>query len=154
MAWIPNVNANLNDEGRISDYNSASYKMFRLHELFKEINSINNDLSAFNLEFNIFNYELKFRLLESLYQEVESKLRSEEKYEGEGLRVCIQELLKKYPVHTEIRNNIYPYKTIKKVNHVNLNIIRNWLFKFESLVRQLIDSHGMDTRYDDESSLF
>ena len=44
------------------------------------------------------------------------------------------------------KRNVREDKNVKK-------ILKKWLDKYETLVREYIDNHGMDTRYEDESGL-
>ena len=52
------------------------------------------------------------------------------------------------------KDRVYPYRKTMKFNNNIWLIIKKWLFLYESKVRHLIDEHGMDTKYEDESALF
>ena len=135
------------EEGKISQYNAADLKMRRLDKELSDVNNLNGNLFAWNYENGVWNFELKFARCNSLYQEVESKLKKEERNDGEKMKEAIELALKKWPVFKKTHGK----KIIadKKMQE----LIRKWLFKYETLIRKFIDDHGMDTRYDDLEGL-
>lgn len=118
------------------------------------LNDINSNLSAFNHEANVYNFELKLSLLECLYQEVESKLTDEERLDSEAIRIVIHDYINKYPIYNTRKSNIYHSKPKSTLNLGVFLILKKWLYEYEKIVRKLIDVHGMDTLYNDESSMF
>lgn len=151
MAWYPDDRS---DDGKMSEYNSAALKMRRLDELLSILNSININLLAFNDEVKCYNYQYKFNLCDGLFQEVESKLNKEERSDAERLRSAIQIFMDCNPVVIKKRVSLNPPRTIKIPDERVWKILKEWLFKYETLVRKLMDAHGMDTAYDDDSALF
>lgn len=150
MAW---KNNNDSDEGKISDWNAAALKMKRLDNTLTTLNNINSNLRAFNMENGVYNYQLKFNQCDSLYLEVDSKLSTEEKELGKELRMKIKTMIEIFPVHKNVSNQFYN-SSKQKINMITFRVLERLLFEYEILVRKFIDSHGMDTSYDDESSLF
>jgi len=150
MVW----NNNQQGDGKFSEYNTAGLKMIRLDKIQTLINQINGNLLAFNEEFGVYNFELKFSQCNILYLEVESKLAPDEKKKAVKLKEAIEKALEEYNIFEIKTNNIYPYQKVKTVNGGVWKVIRKWLFKYEVLVRSLLDEHGMDTKYEDESALF
>ena len=148
MAWDDEA-----EDEKISEFNPAALKMRRIDKAETLLNEINGNLLAFNPEYGVYNFELKFSTCDSLYLEVESKLNEDEKKEGESLRVALKQLMKKYKVYEERRDKVYPYKKIIKLNESHWKVIEKWLFRYEKLVRALLDKHGMDTKYIDDSGL-
>lgn len=140
-------------DGKISDWNAAALKMKRLDKEFIGINEVNGNLLAFNQEYGVYNYELKFRKCDNQFLEVDSKLKNEERQRGEELRNKILILLDRYPVHKTLVNK-YTGKRAIKVNRQIANLLLHLLFEYERMVRKFIDDHGMDTSYDNESALF
>ncbi len=136
------------EDGKMSGFNAAALKMKRLDRILDSLNQINTNLFAWHEEVGTFNYEYKFRLCNQLYQEVESKLKKKEREEGENMRNAIEKFLEEHQVYKKLRGK----KNQVLIEHT-ARIIRKWLDKFESLVRQYIDEHGMDTRYEDEDGL-
>lgn len=137
------------DDGKKSDWNAASYKMKRLHDILSEINIIDDNLEAWNPLRQTYNYKVKFHRCENLYQEVESKLTKDERKDVEKLRKTIENFMYTNPVHTNVRQKIYPYGMETKTNKDNLRVLTNWLSKYETSCRKLVDTHGMDTSYKD-----
>ena len=135
------------DEGKMSDFNAAALKMKRLDKILDNLNEINGNLFAWNEEYGVVNYELKFSRCKQLYQEVESKLTEKERLKGVALQEHLQKFIDDHPVYTKPKKrNVREDKSVKK-------ILKKWLDKYETLVREYIDNHGMDTRYEDESGL-
>ena len=149
MAWN-----NYQDEGKQSEYNTAALKMMRLDKIHTTINQINGNLLSWNEEFGVYNYQLKFSSCDALYQEVESKLSKEEREDAEKLRDAIQNLIENEDVYEIKKSKIYPYKKGAEINKSVWKVIKRWLFLYETRVRRLLDEHGMDTKYSDESDLF
>ena len=137
------------DEGRVSEFNAAGLKMKRLDKIEDSMNEIHANLFAWNEDFGVFNFELKFARCDSLYQEVESKLSPDERKKGIAMRNAIKSILKKHPVIKKIKNSRKKYK----IDEVMKEIVADWLFKYETLVRKFKDVHGMDTSYSDREGL-
>lgn len=136
------------DEGKVSDYNAASYKMRRLDMLFTLLNEINNNLLVFNMDYNVFNYELKFSVCQQLYQEVESKCTDDERKEAEELMHAIEMFLQKRKI--VIKSTKLNKESKLKVDSTAFTIVKKSLYNYEKKIRHLIDDHGMDTKYYDE----
>jgi len=149
MAFYPNQQ----DEGRVSEFNAAALKMRRLDKIQDILNDINSNLLAYNEEYGVYNFQLKFDICNSLYQEVDSKLTDVEKTDTKMLREAIATALEKYPIY-ETRINKIDNKTKIKFNKGVWNVMKNWLFEYESKIRKLIDDHGMDTMYNEDEGLF
>jgi len=148
MAWKQWTDPEM-DEGKISEFNAAAFKMRRLDKNLDSLNEISTNLFAWNEEFGVFNFELKLARCNQLYQEVESKLNPNDRKDGLKLKQAIEKILQKYPIFIKPRGN----KQKMKINKDMQIIMANWLIKYETLVRKFIDEHGMDTRYDDEEGL-
>lgn len=149
MAWNNNP-----DDIKISEFNSAGFKMRRLDKIMDALNELDNNLKAFNPLYQEYNYILKFHRCENLFQEVESKLTEEERRQANVLRNALQYFIDNNPVWKTVREKIYPYKSKKVIDEIAFRIIRDFLSKYESLCRKLIDVHGMDTAYGEEEGLF
>ena len=137
------------DDGKTSSFNSAMFKMRRLDKQQSLLNEINVNLLSFNDLYGVYNYELKFRFCEQLHQEVESKLAEEERTNAEKLRVAIKKFMEKNNVFKSIRNEVNRSASKLKINHAVWNILQEWLYKYETLMRSLMDEHGMDTKYEE-----
>ena len=141
-------------DSKISAFNSAGFKMQRLHKILDLLNDLDANLTAYNEEFQEYNYKIKFHKCENLYQEVESKLTSGEKVDIEILREYIKEFMDKYDVFRTIKIKVYPFSSKRVINTSILRILRDLLSKYESECRRLVDAHGMDTSYNEEEGLF
>ena len=149
MAWNKQE-----EDVKISEFNSAAFKMRRLDKIMDSLNELDNNLLAWNEVYHDWNYKIKFAKCENLYQEVESKLTDTEKTKIEGLRNALQYFIDNNPVWKTIYSKVYPYKEKKKLDEMAFKIIRDFLTKYESVCRQLIDDHGMDTNYGEDEGLF
>lgn len=143
-----------NDDGKMSEFNSAALKMKRLDKIQELLNQINGNLLALNDQYGVYNYELKLSLCDSLYQEVESKLTEEEREDGERLREFVEKMISENPVYKNKKEKIYPYREKQTMDKENWKIIKKALFFYEKVARKYMDAHGMDTAYADESDLF
>lgn len=141
------------NEGKVSEFNSAALKMRRLDKILTTLNEVNGNLLAFNDEVGVYNYQLKFNLVDALYQEIESKLSEEERENAERLRIAIEFAMDQFQVYEKVRTSMYPKKSNIKLNAKVWAVFKRWLFKYETYVRNLQDIHGMDTAYDDDDGL-
>lgn len=146
MAWSNNYN---DDTGKVSEFNPAALKMKRLDRALTILNEIRGNLLAFNQEYGVYNYELTFQYCNVLYLEVESKLKPSERKKGEALKLALKKLLENNPVYETKHRKVYPHNKIMKLNGINWKVIEKWLFEYDTLVRKLLDEHGMDTKYKD-----
>lgn len=147
-------NNNPTTEGKISEFNSASFKMLRLHKIMDTLNELDDNLFAWNLEKNTFNYKLKFSKCENLFQEVESKLTEDERKEILKLRDALREFMHKHQAFKVITDKVYPYRQREIPDKEIQIIIEKYLSLLESMCRRLIDAHGMDTAYGEDEGLF
>lgn len=155
MAWRNDDD----DEGKVSDWNAAALKMKRLDRELTSLNEINGNLWAFNQEYGVYNYELKFKICDNLYLEVENKLTEEERHGdkenkdsgggGEGLRQKIKIMMEKYPVYTIVKSN-FARKSVSRKDVIVLKILETLLFEYEKLIKKFLDDHGLDTSYGDD----
>lgn len=137
------------EEYQTSKINGAMLKMVRLDKALSTLNEINNNLLAFNNDYQVFNFELKLTSIDSIYQEVDSKLNQDERDDLIKLRNAIDRFLKENPIISIAKNNVTRKESKYKVNYEALNILKKWLFIYESKARRMIDKYGMDTMYED-----
>jgi hypothetical protein len=145
---------NTDADFKISAFNSAGFKMQRLHKILDLLNDLDANLTAFNEEFQEYNYKIKFHKCENLYQEVESKLTPKEKARIETLRIYIINFMDKHSVFKTIKKKTYPFSSKQIINTNILQIVRDLLSRYETECRRLVDAHGMDTSYNEEEGLF
>lgn len=142
------------DEVKISEFNSAGFKMRRLDRIMSALNLLDDNILAWNEESKDYNYKIKFSKCENLFQEVESKLTDAERIRIEGLRKAVQYFIDNNPIWKTKKQMTYPFKEKKVVDEMAYKIIRTFLSEYESECRRLVDKHGMDTSYADEEALF
>ena len=141
-------------DGKMSAFNSAGFKMQRLHKILDLLNDLDTNLTAYNEQFQEYNYRIKFHKCENLYQEVESKLTKLEKVDIEILRKYIIEFMDNHDVFRTVKIKVYPFSSKKVINTHILRILRDLLSRYESECRRMVDNHGMDTSYNEEEGLF
>jgi len=135
-----------------SKFNAGILQMERLHDLQALINKANSNLTAFNLEYNIYNYELLLASLNSLYQEVRPKLKKEERIAGDLFRFKLMKAMEEYPIH-EDKKDIITKKTNSILNKSNLQVHRRYLIEYESLIRDMMDKHSFNSPTEDDEGL-
>jgi len=139
------------DYANVSVINGGVLKTIRIHEHFKFISMLSANLSGFNLEHGEYNYNIKKEVLDVLYLEVESKIKQHEREDAESLRNAIKLFMKNYPIYHKRYNGVN--KTTKiEINKRNLEVLREYLYKYELVVRRLHDLYGLDTRYAEEDA--
>ena len=80
------------DVGSISEYNEASFKMIRLHELQVKINDTKVNPFAIDPETMMINFEVTFKHLKQYFQEIISKLSNTESNRVKSLEMVLQSL--------------------------------------------------------------
>ena len=138
------------DEGSTSRFNAGILQMQRIHNLQDKINFCWLNPLAWNQEFAVWNYEVVFSCTNSLFQEVCSKLGTKEIEAGGKFRELIQDFIKIHPVYQSVKIPTYPYKSPPRLNKKNWEMIKEILFKYETMVRGFLDKHGMSSPDDDE----
>lgn len=120
---------------RVSEWNSAMYKMQRIHEITDKINKLFQCPLGMDEITGEFNYKLIAYALDSLYKEVRASLTEDEKNKADTFREKLREVIKESPV----RNNN------NKLNLENWEQIEKGLWIYENLVRDYVLKTGMDT---------
>lgn len=145
--------SNQEEDFKKSEWNSASFKMKRLHDNYDLIGNLMGNLWFWNSDYGCYNFEIAFKKTENQFLEVDSKLTEEERIRGDELRWKIKIMIRDYQVYKK-RVNMY-YKKVNLIpNKEVMNLLEEYLFKFNRLVRQFVDDHGMDTSYGEEEGLF
>lgn len=120
----------------------GALKMRRLDKIMESLNEINNDLLGWNDKYSDWNYKIKFYKCEILYQEIESKLFKKEKKYVETLRRSIIEFMENMPIEEKVEIKMYRSGR-KRLEGVGFKIIKSTLSNYESVLRKLLDDHGM-----------
>ena len=139
------------NEGDISEWNPAIWKMRRLGQLNDRLHEYRLNPKIINIQYQDYNYQLWIKDLKNLYLEIYPKLTSNEKTKIENIKNAIEEALVKFPVH----------KLIKKINGMEIywddaawQVYLRYIEIFEKLLLGAADIHGLDSPTKGESSLF
>lgn len=139
----------MDNDPRVSKINGAMLKMIRLDKSQTILNEISTNLLAFNTDYGVFNFELKFSLSDNLYMECKSKMDEAECLQMDAMRSAIIKFMEAYPVIERKRNDTSRLKTNYAVNQRNFKVLKDALFEYEFKARYYIDKYGMDTMYED-----
>lgn len=132
------------EEDSKSQFNEAFLKMYRINKLQDAINNSNISPLAWNVNLNVYNYQILFSSLNGLLMEAWSKLNPKEKEDAGNMKSAIESAMKKYPIY-ETRKNVAIGKTETKLNKRNWETISKWLFKYEVMVREMLGRTGYDS---------
>jgi len=135
------------EDGHISEWNEAMFKMKRLHELQTEINRCNMmPLSKHSLT-GEWNYVILFRSICGLYSEGNSKYKRLELEEVNKIKNMISKALKHCPPHITRNKAGYGANQTQSVfSEENWEMLVKLLEEFEFKVRLYNDAHGLSTK--------
>ena len=139
--------------GKESEWNEATFKSKRLHDIQELINYLRMNPLGFTDGKR--NYVLLKSTIEALYGEGRSKYESSEKKELDALKIQIDKALKYMPPHIRLKSN--SFKGIKisySFNEKNYEMLMNLLYDFEMKVKDYNDDHGLTTKNKGSSGLF
>jgi len=129
------------DLGKVSNWNEGALQMLRFHELQKEINECNVNPTAFNIERNLYNYQIILNNNNSLFSEASPKFKDKEMDLGLIRKKMIESFLESNPIHANKPNlNHEVETTFNKSNWLRLKIM---LFGYNFYVRGLLDAHKL-----------
>lgn len=134
---------------KTSKINGAMLKMIRLDKSQTVLNEISTNLLAYNSEYGVYNFELKFSLADNLYMECKSKMNEDEIGEMDGMRSAISYFMEHHPIIERSKNEVRKTQQHYRVNHRNFNTLKKALFDYEAKARFYIDKYGMDTMYEE-----
>ena len=135
-----------------SKFNEAQFQMIRGHEIQSNLNIFKLNFTGWNIEFNDYNYNVIFLLLNNLLAESSPKLTNKEKTKEEEkqgeLQDCLQMrkkigfAMKKYPIH---KNRRKLEEKITYVDNVASELIKELLYEYELMIRKYRDKHGLSS---------
>lgn len=126
-------------EGIISRFSEHQFQTLRGHDTQSLMNKCRLNLEVFNVDFQVYNYQVMLLLLDTLLAETLSKLSPEEEKQIMTYQELLWKLLDKYPIHKQIRRT---NKFVTSFNPRFLKIFRKGLFDYEILVRKYREQHG------------
>jgi hypothetical protein len=137
------------DTGKISQWNEGMFKSSRLDMIQVNINYLKaNPLKLTDGEFN---YELWFKQIELLCDEGYSKYSKTERDEVDKLRDLIMEVLEIMPPTSFVNNEGMGSNEIGYViDKERFRLLRSLILKFELMVKDLNDAHGLTTMNKEE----
>jgi hypothetical protein len=131
-------------ERAVSKFNEAFLKMSRINKLQDTINLCSINPLLYNHELNVFNYQIMISCCNGLLKECYGKMKDEEKKDAIEMKDAIEKMMKKYPVHENIKD-IKTGEYNIKYNEQRWRILNDWIFKYDLLVRDLISKTGYDS---------
>ena len=137
------------NDGEVSEWNEAVFKMKRLHELQTEINRVKMDLlSKHDLKNNLYNYEVWLSSIDALYSEGQAKYKPTEITELDNLKKLIEMYREVLPVHTYKVKDSYSCNNKVRPSLIihNWKALKNLIDLFESKVKYYNDKHGLSTK--------
>jgi hypothetical protein len=132
-------------ENILSKFNAGMFQTERIHTLQSRLNDCNANLSAFNGDFNCWNFELAFKTLCSLFSEVYPKLLIEEKNLGINFIESLDDNAKKFLILEQDEN-----KNKLQLNDKNFKSYCKILFRFELMIKDYLDNHGLNNPNKDD----
>lgn len=140
------------EELQLSKFNAGLLQMKRIHELQDTINKCNLNLLNYNENIGSYNYEIILSCLDSLYQEAKPKLKPDEIKNCETKRRVINEFLKRKPLMSMKKTQVPNGKGQLQVDTIVWNLVKEQLFEYESLVRDCLDKHDLNSPGKDDLS--
>lgn len=143
------------DEVKQSAFNEAAKKMSRFDNLQSLLNQVNINLTEYNPDFGVYNFEVKFDVINSLVLELCDKIGPDDEKDCHSLRDGIDDFMKKYPT-IEIKRSLKIGNNgqMPKTNKDHFKALKIYLRIYESKVRKLIGKHGFSTRDKEGKDLF
>jgi len=136
---------NYTDAGKESEWNEASLKARRLHEIQELINCFK--LNPMGMTAGKFNYEWLLMNVTILYGEGRSKYSPKEKTEVDGIKKTCEISLEKCPPHTPVIKQSYSHRHMSYTfNYDSYVRFVNVLEYYENKVKDLNDEHGLTTK--------
>ena len=115
-----------------SKFNAGILQTKRLHDILVLLNFCKANPLAINMDYNDWNYNIWFKQIKTLHDEIDAWIVQKEREELLAYRKKISELMKKYPVHETIKKQ---FSKEQKVNEANWKLIEEGLEKFERRVK-------------------
>lgn len=143
----------MDDEGKQALFNAGLFQPRRLDRLQSILNSVRFSPLMYNDIFQCYNYEVIFNCLTSMFFEGEQKFSDKEKFKGNAMRTAIRDFMKNYPVH-ELRKRVTDGEKEIIINNNNWTILNKHLEAYETEIRGMIDSHGLNSPENEDDGLF
>lgn len=146
------------DETRISQWNEAQLKMFRINTLQERINDLWTNPLAYNEEAGKYNFELLFQSIISYWYEVRPKTNNNEKDEMDKIVDIIEKFMDNNPIIRKITIEspaTYMKQYAPQGIKTDINkwkILRKLLRRFEGDIKTLAEIHGISGRNQEQDT--
>jgi len=128
--------------GEQAQFNQAKFEMERLYELMLRIDRCNIDPTGYNYEMNMYNYEIIFNDLSSVFFLISSKLKETEEKDIIKIKDLLSDCFELLPVwNFYSEENFGNKKDFKKLNKQNWARIKCLLDKFRLQLEELMNTH-------------
>lgn len=130
------------DDTKSATFNQAVLQMNRLNKLIDRIHDCSINILEYNQLLLDYNYKIIFISLNSLREEIWSKLTKEEREDIVKLKNSIEFLLENYPIHRPLRNRKFPYDVKTNIDSTSSKIVLKLLDEYKLKIMDLMDEHG------------
>jgi len=136
------------EEGKVSEWNEALFKMKRLHELQSEINVVKMNPLSKHYVTGRWNFDIWFNSVVALYYEGQAKYTEEEVKEIDNIKSIIESLLETKNPYRRTASSTYSGRN--KYKHIfreeNWKLLKKLIELLEKKVKILNDVHGLSTK--------
>ena len=124
------------EETKSAKFNAGVLSTKRIDKLLDTMNSCKHSLSAWNLVFQDWNYNIWFNNIDSLFDEIEGFLNEEESKKCIKFSFLIDKMMSEFPIHSQESKHPEQQQVKYRLNKENLTILKRALQKYERIVRR------------------
>jgi hypothetical protein len=140
-------------QGKVSEWNEATLKIIRLHEIQGTINLLKMD--PLGRSDGKFNYVWLINNVDALYGEGYSKYTTKERAEVDKIRKLTFDCLKYMPPHKNTKTEGFNVaRSAYLLNKYNYDMLMELIEMFVRKVKDLNDDHGLTTKNKGTGGLF
>ncbi len=139
--------------GKLSMFNAGLLQTKRIAELQEKMNHVSLNPTAFNYEFDVYNFSIWKTCIDTLLQEILPKLDKEEYKLGHKVRDHVWRFMETHPIF-ETRKKIQSGKTHVVFHEYNWKVLNTVLTLYERTVRKFLDDHNFNSPGADDDDMF
>ena len=145
--------------GKLSMFNAGLLQTKRIADLQERMNHVSLNPTAYNYEFDVYNYQIWKTCIDTLLQEILPKLSTSTKKEigekeiGEKVRDHVWKFMESHPIF-ETRKKIQSGKTHVIFHEYNWKVLNTVLTLYERTVRKFLDDHNFNSPGADDDDMF
>lgn len=128
-------------------FNAGYFQIVRIHEVQRLINLAKINPTSYNKEYNLWNYQLWFNCLNTLLDEIWSKLYPEEKKQANKDRTSMIATMSTYNVIKSKHLADYSDKKVSVIDAEKWKKLLLLLIEYDNYVKDLMDAHGWNNPY-------